>query len=155
MAFRAAIGAASAYDQIKHIMASTKDACTTYRVQFAASGASGSDLISLLNYLHTQYTRLAELDQAPGIAEEAKRDSNDPSYDVVPEYTAARAAIKDARDGIKAAVPLNSGRPDLQDWSTDGFSTKPRQFTPAQAATILPLLQAVEDAITTDFVTPA
>lgn len=128
--------------------------CQTYRAQFAASGASGSDLVSLLNYLHTQWTRLDELDDAPGIAEEAKRDSNDPAYDVVPEYTAARNAIASARDGIKAAIPENAGRPDLHRWSADGFNIRPRQFTAAQVSAVLPLLDAVIAAITTDFVTP-
>ena len=46
MAFRAAIGAASAYDQIKHIMASTKDACTTYRTQFAAKLATMRQMVA-------------------------------------------------------------------------------------------------------------
>ena len=155
MVFRAAIGAGSAYSQIKQIMADTRAACVQYEADIAANGANANELLSLLNFLQTQYLRLDTLDDAPGVAEEARRDTNDPTYDVVPEYLTARNAIAAARDGIKAALPTGTGgRPDLYEWSADGFSVVPRSFTAGQTASILPLLAAVIAAITTDFVVP-
>lgn len=84
---------------------------------------------------------LAQVQSIPGIAQYARDQFDDATFDVAAEFLAARNAIQAVATQIETDLPVNGGF--LQTHSFAGGAYTPRTFTPAQTASLKATLDTV------------
>ena len=83
----------------------------------------------------------------PGIATYAQAQENDPTYDVVTEYTAMRTAMVSARDQLVTMFPKDAQGHLLYETFDAGDNVVGVTFTQAQLAPVVTLLNNVAATI--------
>jgi glycine/serine hydroxymethyltransferase len=113
-----------------------------------ASGANADEIIDTLAVFKTNRDRLQEVAATPGIVQYARDQESDQAYDVVGEFNALVAAIDAFIAGVIAAIPTQNPDNYALLWvvENDGTTTA-RNFSGAQLASVITLLQAIDNAV--------
>jgi hypothetical protein len=136
-----------AFTEAKSLAASIRSQAQQAATDFTSTGADADRILSLIRRLIGARKRFNELKTTPGLAAHAQEQENDPTYDVAAEFTAMLATLQAAEDALIAAIPRDgSGYLLLQTMNAQG-DLGPRQFTPAQLNSIVPLFVAIVDSI--------
>ena len=99
----------------------------------AAAAVSGDIVIQVQAQFQTVITRWNAIKTIPGIAQYAKDQENDPTYDIVTEFNAMIAAAEVVRDRVETDIPTDgSGFLLLRKFQTNAITM--RTFTTAQTA---------------------
>ena len=147
MAFPAStVVPANGYVRAKEI-AYTLDRKVQEWVGMLSANVTADDVWSWYRELYSSYQALLAIGAIPGIAEYAIAQEADTELDIVAEFNAMLAAISAAYSWIYVALPR-----DVDGWLLTHKSTvvgelTPRVFVPAESAPLIPLLQAVDAAI--------
>ena len=115
MAFRTGTGAQVSFDkgfeQIENIALAVKRMSETLRTQSAEGNLTGSAVVRYFDDVGNQRLALedwvAKFTDTAAAAAYAQDRYNDPTYDVVAEYTAFRNAINDVLNYIEANIPTS------------------------------------------------
>ena len=147
MAFRASnIIPATQYDKAKATVIQIKRLVVDRSATFT-SGATASEVFSLIDNLSALAKRLDQVKQTPGIAAYATIQEDDATYDVVAEFNTMIAAVDAVITDVVAVLPKDSNGWLLVNKINPDGSLVPRNFTGAQLANIRALLDAVAAAI--------
>lgn len=146
MAFKASnVVPQNAYALVKGAAVQLKLNANAFISQLAANNATYEflrDIYRTLDRAKGQFTTLAA---TPGLADYAKTQENDATYDVVAEFTAMQSAITTAMAWMENNVPLNVTVKPITSWDdTQMISTT---FTPAQTSGLRTVLNAVVSTI--------
>ena len=134
------------YDRAKTLASQAKLQADNRAASFA-SGATSAEVLATLANIKAFYDQLLVIRDVPGIAQYAKDQENDQSYDFVTELNVLLSAMVDVRDTILGAIPK-----DGNDWllerklNADGSYTY-RTYTGAALAPLIADLQAVSAAV--------
>ena len=146
MAFRASnIVPSDAYQVVKRAAVQLKINLVGQKAQLAASGANYQFLQDIYMTLKRANEQFNSLKTAPGLADYAKVQENDPAYDVAAEFTSMQTSITDCMTWMDTNVPTAVTANVPSQW--DGGSIISNTFTPAQTAGLQNALQAVVDKI--------
>lgn len=145
MALIATLTAHEAYARILREFRKAKQSAQVRAAELAAGDTSAKVLVNINEAFSNHSTNIAALVATPGLAAYARGQINDDTYDVVTECQTARAALDSVPVWLQANLPTHAGRPDLLEWNAGRLGW--RSFTPAQTAPLLPLLNAVDAAI--------
>ena len=105
-----------------------------------------SVIINIVSVLSQKKAKLETYKNITGILQYSKDQEEDQTYDIAAEYTALVARIDDVINWVKASYPADTnGYLLVRKWTLDGTST--REFTPAQTASLSPVLQLLIDQI--------
>lgn len=127
-------------------MLSSRTLALAERDKLVAGDVSGDLLLQLMGGLFNLSSQMAVVASTPGLDQYARDQRDDQTYDVVLEYTTAKAAIDAAAQWVRDNLPVNaSGRPDLLVWSGNDWGW--RSFTTIQTAALVVLLDAITAAI--------
>lgn len=147
MAFRASNQIpAENYQRSKDLANQLKRQAQTRSATFA-SGAKSAEILAAADHLNAFKTELIAMSQTPGIVAFAKEQEDDPTYDVVAEFTALLATIDAVIAEIVSTLPA-----DTNDWllinkiNADG-SLAPRSFTGAQLSGLRSLMDDIANAV--------
>lgn len=147
MAFPASsIVPAKGYIRAKEI-ARTVDLKCAERIDLLAADIDADSIWSWYTDLYTVRAALLEIAAIPNIAAYATEQEDDPTLDIVAEFNAMVAAIEAAATWIYQALPRDANGYVLIHKTTTAGELVPRVFAPAATAPLVPLLQAIVDAI--------
>ena len=105
------------------------------------------DILGIADSIANFVSELNTIKSTPGLAEYAKDQENDQSYDVVAEFNALVASLDAVISTVKSTFPVDSGGFLLSEtFNADGTRT-PRTFTASQVATIKADLDTVVASI--------
>lgn len=135
MAFRAtALSTEQAFDRLRAQALATKQYLQGQRTLMVAATCSAGVPLSVIQHLGQVSVLMAGWAATPGLANYARDQVDDPTYDVVAEFNAMKSAIDSARDTLIGMFPK-----DASDWilyqkiNPDG-SLMTRTFNSAQLA---------------------
>lgn len=133
MAFRVdGLGRAYAEAQVEAIR--LRGFASAFQAQLAAGDVSANAVITALGRMVSSIDVFDRIRVTPGIAAYAQNEENDPTYDVVAEFTAMRTEAVGSRDWILTNFPTAPTGEIIKDTlETDGNITV-RQFTPVETA---------------------
>ena len=137
---------ADAYAEAKRI-ANTLDAKCEEWIGFLASDVDADQVWSLYRELKHTLDRLNAIAAVTGIKEYAQAQEELPDYEVVVEFGVMTTAITNAGTWVYNAIPRDGSGYTLTHTTTTLGERIPRIFTPTQTAPLVPLLQAIVDAI--------
>lgn len=148
MAFRATNNLPAVnYDEAKSLARQLKNYASS-RATLFGSGGNSDQIFATLDALKQFRDRLDAIRSTPGIAQYARDQEDDQTYDVVAEFVAMVAAVDAAIAQIVTTFPADgSGFLLAQTLSADG-SRSARSFSAAGLATFVTLLTAIDTAIT-------
>ena len=137
---------ADAYAEAKRI-ANTLDAKCGEWIGFLAEDVDADQVWILYRELKHTLDRLDAIAAVPGIVEYAQAQEDVLDYDVAAEFGAMTTAITNAGTWTYNAIPRDGNGYTLTHTTTTLGERIPRIFTPSQTAPLVPLLQAIVDAI--------
>jgi len=106
MAFKAtALAAEQAFDRLRTQALASKNYLTTQRTAMQQATCDALVPLSVIQHLGTVVTLMNGWASTPGLAAYAQAQVNDPSYNIVAEFTAMRDAMVSARDTLIAMFP--------------------------------------------------
>ena len=148
MAFKATVVVTQdAFANIRRQAASTRAYMLGRKTALQQATCDAAQVLSMIQHCGTVLDLLAGWAATPGLAEYAKAQVNDPTYDVGAEYVVMRDALVALRANIMAMFPKDAGGFLLyQTFRADG-QLQSRTFTAAQVSAVLPLVDAVIAAI--------
>jgi len=136
-----------AFTQAKSLAVSVRAQAQQAATDFTSIGADSDRIFGLIRNTIRASEQFNALKATPGIAAFAKIQEDDPTYDIAVEFNAMVAAVDAVSDALIAAIPKDgNGYLLVQTMNAQG-DVGPRQFTPAQVNSIVPLLVAVVQAI--------
>jgi hypothetical protein len=112
-----------------------------------AGDVTADDVWSWYREMYWDYQALLEIATIEGIEAYAIAQEVDPELDIVAAWNAMLAAISAAYLWLYAAIPRDVNGYLLTHKSTVAGELTPRVFTPAETAPFIPLLQAIDAAI--------
>jgi len=146
MAFRTDIAnpAAIAYERIRQVMIGSRAHCVQERAKMIQPTCDAFVGVALVQHFASVIAINDAQASVPGVAAYAQSIVSDtPGYDVVAEYNATRAAQVNARDNLKNMVPKDAnGKLLYQSYDANGNLVN-TQFTAAQFAPVVSLLDSV------------
>ena len=146
MAFRASNQIpARGYEETKAEALRTRRTAEQYAATFAAGG-NADQIYSLLRLLAQHRARLQEIAAIPGLADYARGQEADASYDVAAEFVAVIAAVESTNVWMQAAIPVSSGYEQMYS-RPNGIDLIPRTFTSATLVPLVTRLQAIAAAV--------
>ena len=130
-----ALSTAYAFERLNNSAKSLRDGVQALRDLAAVQDVARPRFIGLIGQLSSAVTLWDQLVATPGIATYAQEQLDDPTIDIVAEYTAMRAATLALRDWIYAALPVDATSGAVLEASVDvnGVRT-PLYFTVLQLA---------------------
>ena len=135
------------YDNVRSRMYRLRARCVAQSALMAVDGYDADRLLALLDDLADGQQLLSETSGIQGIAQYAKDQENDQSYDVVAEFVALTNAVDAAVAGIISAIPTSNPGNYVALHSFTGSTLTPRTFTAAQMAATKTLIDAVISGI--------
>ena len=144
MAINAGLGLtpADAYKGIIAQAVATKAHLTAERARLVTPTVSSVLCVGVIQHFWAVIPRLTQFAAVPGVAAYAKAQKDDPAFDVQAEWTTLRNAMISCRDNLISMFPVNAqGFALYQTLTATGFTH--RDFTDAQVAPALPLIDAV------------
>lgn len=145
MAFRSDKALAEAYEELKH-WSRKLDAAAVSAVNRLNSTVETEILIGFGYSVKAFRDNMASLAATPGLAQYARDQENDQSYDVVAEYNAMIAAADAVTSWMQTNIPKDADGYILA-WKFGPTDLTQRTFTPAQTAPLQTLAQALSDSI--------
>lgn len=147
MAFRATnILPQEGYDRSKKIASRLKQ-FSANRSAALAGGGNSDQVLGTVDSMKLFKEQLVEVATIPGIGDYAKTQEDDPTYDVVAEFTALLVLIDAVVAEVFATFPVDvSGFLQAYTLIADGTQV-PRIFTPAQLAGLRTELNAVDAGV--------
>jgi isoaspartyl peptidase/L-asparaginase-like protein (Ntn-hydrolase superfamily) len=118
--------------------------CVDRKAQLAASNQTSDYILDIHRRMTNADARLASAAAVSGIGEYAAEQTG--VANIATEFTALRNAIQAVRDHVESAIPKDGSGYFLVNQFVNHVIT-PRQFTPANTATLRNLLQTVIDAV--------
>lgn len=145
MAFEAGLGLNEHYAEAKAYARQAKNTCLSYAAAFG-SGGNGLQVIKLQEALGKLYANLDAKKSIPGLAQFAKDQRNDQTYDIVAEFNAMLAAVNAVLVNIRTTLPADGNDyklilkmvNDVPEWRT---------FTSGQLTTLVGLLNTAAATI--------
>lgn len=125
-------GLSKAYQKAQNEAIRVKSFATQARAALLAGSVSANAVIQIMTNLKSSIEVWDSVSSLPGIAQYARDQEDDQTYDVVAEFLAMRTQAVAARDWVITNFPKSAG--DFIEKDTleaDGAITV-RQFTPAQ-----------------------
>jgi hypothetical protein len=147
MAFKTQLSAAGAFDRLQRQAAATKTYLQNQRVFMVAATCNADTPLSVIQHLGQVSILMATWATTPGLAQYARDQYNDPTYDVVAEFNAMKSAIDTARDTLITAFPKDAGGFILYQKINPDGSILLRTFTSAQLAGSVAQVDSVIAAI--------
>lgn len=146
MAFRASNTVpVQAYERAKNTASRIKNQQLSI-ISKISGGANADVVIDILRHLVSVRAELEAFKAVPNLAAYAKAQESDDQYDVVVEFNALIAAIQDAEDWIKLALPVDQNG-FLLIYKLINNQLDPRQFTSTQIGPLVIKLQTIVDAV--------
>lgn len=144
MAFRTTVlGTEQAFDRLRTQAASSKIYLTSQRAVMVLASVPASVPVAVIQHLGQVVITMNALAATPGLAQYAKDQVNDQTYDVVAEFNTMRDAMVAARDNLIGMFPKDGSNFILyQTFNADG-SIAIRNFTAAQVAPAVALIDVV------------
>ena len=143
MAFKASnLLPENAYSQARSAALNLRQYCQAKSTVIQASGMNGNDLLGIIETLKQASIDFAILKTTPGIAQYAKDQENDQTYDVATEFNALESLVNTAVTNLAASLPVDSNGYLLL-LKLQGSAKDWRVFTPAQLAGIKSDLDAI------------
>lgn len=136
----------SAYGKIRMQAADSKNYLQTQRAKMVQATCSATVPFDVIQHFSVVIPRLNTWSATPGLAQYAKDQQNDPTYDVIAEFTTMRNAMNSALSGLVSLVPTSATFALLFTINADGTLTW-RTFTQAQLASAVSLIDSVIAAI--------
>ena len=152
MAFKAtALAAEQAFDKLRTQALASKNYLTPQRTAMQQASCDALVPIAVIQHLGTVVGLMNGWASTPGLAAYAQSQVNDPSYDIVAEFTAMRNAMVSARDTLIGMFPKDATGPNggyvlWQSINASGQLVN-RTFTAAQLAGAVTQVSAVISAI--------
>lgn len=148
MAFKATnYTLARGYDSLKAIAARLKKFAQQASTKMQAGDVDSNYLFAIVDELLADKAQMTEYSQLPGMAQYARDQEDDQTYDVVAEYNAMIAAINAAGIWIRDNFPKDVDDYLLERKFNLNVTTAPRIFTPAELTGLVTLIDAVDAAI--------
>jgi len=142
MAFKASSTIpARGYDEAKSEAIRIKNVVTQAATRIAAGGANADEIYELLLTLGYHRDRLNTLKTIPGLADYARSQEADPTYDVAVEFSGLVTAIESTITWMQSAIPAAGGYDQMYS-RPGGVQLVPRVFTAATLAPLVTRLQA-------------
>lgn len=145
MAFKTG-SVAFVYDEVCRTAAEIKDACARTATAMAAANTPATTVFDLLIRAKQTIARFNTLKSTPGLAEYAKAQNDDPTYEVGAEFAAMLVALTLLASQIESDFPKD-GNGFLLAQTFGASGPVDRAFTPAQTAAIRNRLNAVVASI--------
>jgi hypothetical protein len=136
-------GPAQAWEQIKGTFGQVKANTTNLRNDSAAGSVAADRITRYVAMLSDSLDNLAEAVSVPGLLTYAQEQLNDPAFQVVTEYTAARNEMTACRDWIVANFPVDGSGYLLYHQFGVGGRITVRQLPSAQLAALRTQLDAL------------
>ena len=135
-------------ESVDRLAVSVKSFCENRISLLAAGSVSSETILDIYGRLKNAYTMLGNVASVGGIGAYAQLQKNDGGLDIVAEFTALRAAIGVAANGIVSAFPVSAGGYlEAVTLTTEDVIPQQRMFAPASTSGIRTNLQAIVDAI--------
>ena len=133
MAFKASTSiAAKGYVEAKVLASSLKNLSQNINNQMAVGNVSGNLIIEYFSQLIYNKNRFTGISQIPKIADYAKTQEDDATYDVIAEFNNMLVVINETIDWIVANFPSVGGY--IKKDIIDSTGLTVRQFTPVETA---------------------
>ena len=145
MAFRTD-GLAKAYQKAQNESIRVKQFATQARNALIAGTVSANAVIQIMSNLKSSIEVWDTVSSLSGIAQYAKDQEDDQTYNVVAEFTTMRTEAVAARDWVITNFPASGGFIQKDTLELDGSITV-RQFTPAQTTGLQTVLADLIAAI--------
>ena len=146
MAFRTARSLAAEYQRLKDFAKIVRERAVSWKAQLAAGNVSvfaiTHEMLPLLKSASEQFASVPA-----GLAQYAKDQEDDQTYDVAAEFVAMRNAVNAARDRIVSTVPQDANNVLRERTINADGSITLSTVTPAQTSNLQTDLQAIVDAI--------
>jgi hypothetical protein len=97
--------------------------------------------------LYTDDQAFAQIASVPGIVDYAIAQESDPTLDIIAEFSAMRSAVQAAGTWIYQKLPRDANGYVLIYKTTAAAEMVPRVFAPSDTVDLIPLLQAIDNAI--------
>jgi hypothetical protein len=140
--FKTALAAAPAFARLTQQAAASKQYLQAQRALMVAATCDAGVPLSVVQHLAQTTSMMTEWSQTPGIVEYAQAQYDDPSYNVVAEFTTMMNAMNAALTGLSSTFPVDGGGWLLYQRFQAGAIVH-RQFTAAQLAAAVSLIDAV------------
>lgn len=147
MAFKTAETASEAFFRAKNIARDIKAQAQSYIAMFAST-TSRTTVLGMVEQLRGYRVALAGASSVSGVLQFAKDQYDDQAYNVAAEFTAVLNAIDAVIAQVVSDFPVDNSGGELKEklLAVDGAVTA-RTFTAAQLATVVSLLQTLDNAI--------
>jgi hypothetical protein len=148
MAFKASqVSLSKAFETLGTRAVATKQFLQAQRINMTASTCDSQVPVAVVLHLGRAIEDLTAIAATPGLAAYASDQVNDPTYDVVAEFNAMRAAMVNARDSLMAMFPKDGSGFLLYQSFTASGGLQYRTFTAAQLAAAVAQVDSVIAAI--------
>lgn len=142
MAINAGLTAAKAYESLIRQALDTRAYLQGAKTALQAATVNSTVPIAIIQHFWAVIPAMTTWAQTPGVATYAKDQKEDPTFDVAAQWITLRDAMISCRDNLIALFPTNAnGFALYQTLTSTGFTY--RDFTAAQCAPALPLIDAV------------
>lgn len=148
MAFRATSSiAAGEYQRAKQLAVQVQSLATTRSAAFTASGATYSEIQTVIDNLANYSAWFDEIKTTAGILQYAKDQEDDQTYDVAAEFNALIAAIDATILQLSTDLPKDGNDWLLVNKINANGTLVPRNFTAGALATTIANLDAIAAAV--------
>ena len=142
MAFRASnVLSSTAYDIVRRAAVQLKINLQGINLRLSSSDADYDFLREIFRTLERANNQFNTLKTTPGLADYAKDQEVDPTYNIVAEFTSMQSTITASIDWIVANIPTNVTAKTPDNWG-DGTLIS-NTFTPAQTSGLRTQLSSV------------
>ena len=131
MAFRTD-GLGKAYQKIQGEARRAKNRAVALRDQLIAGNVNAESIIDIMSSFKSYIDTSDEVSSLSGMTDFAKAQEDDPTYDVIVEFTAARIAAIAAADWVVNNFPQSAGGFMEKETIQVDYTTVTRTFPPAQ-----------------------
>lgn len=132
-----------AFDRIRNEVAQSKAFLMNNRAAMVQATVLATVPLAVIQHFGQIIPSINALVLTPGLAQYAKDQTNDPSYDVVAEFNTMRNAMNSARDSLIATFPKDGNGFILYQTINANGTIATRTFTSAQLAAAVALVDSV------------